>query len=80
MCEQMQAQITAIKGGDLSRKSQMRLEELTEVQNEVQSKCAEIKEKVEEVRTVVGRHIYSAKTFQGCLTGAVDDYLEQFDS
>ena len=61
--EQMQAQITVINGDDLSRKSQMRLEELTEVQKEVRSKCAEIKERVDEVRAFIGRHTYSAKTF-----------------
>ena len=33
--EQMQAQIAVIKGGDFVRKSQMRIEELTEVEKEV---------------------------------------------
>ena len=61
--EQMQAQITAIKEEDFSRKSHMRLEELNEVQKEVQSKCAEIKARVDEVRAFIGRHIYSTKTF-----------------
>ena len=61
--EQMQAQITAIKGEDLSRKSQMRLEELNEIRKEVQSKCAEIKERIDEVRAFIGRHVYSTSTF-----------------
>ena len=57
--EQMQTQIAAIKGEDLAKKSQMRIEELTEVEKEVQSKCAEIKLRVDEVRAFIGRHIYS---------------------
>ena len=58
----------------------MRLEELNEVQKEVRSKCAEIKARVDEVRAFIGRHVYSAATFEGCLSGTVDDYLDQFDS
>ena len=60
MFEQMQSQIAAIKGDDLSRKSQMRICELNEVEKEARNKCAEIKQRVDELRAIIGNHIYSA--------------------
>ena len=76
MMGQMQTHISTIQGEDLAKRSVQRIEDLNEVQKEVKEKCADIIERVEEVRAIIARSLLTPMNLHGCLRGTVDDYLE----
>ena len=76
MLGQMQSHVSTIQGEDLAKRSGQRIELLNEVQKEVKEKCADIKDRVEEVRAIIARNLVNPKSLHGCLRGSVDDYLE----
>ena len=49
-----------------------------ELEQIVMPKCREIQQKVDELRLMISANIITPKNIQGCLTGNINDYLNDF--